>query len=99
MRFSVAINSRWIRLEHNTHFTKSEQSSETRDHGSQFEMVLTAEHESMGRSHIQIQLLPPYIHLKLTNSAPCSLNPPLIPKPNPNLHPLDRDPTPPRGSQ
>jgi len=34
--------------------------------------------KSTGRSQIQIQLLPPYIHLNLPNSAPWSLNPPLI---------------------
>jgi len=46
-----------------------------------FEMVLTAEHEIHGGGvgSIQIQLLPPYIHLNLTNSAPWSLNPPLNP--------------------
>jgi len=67
-------------------------------------MVLTAEHEIHGEesddsddsSRIQIQLLPPYIATPKPNQLR-----PLIPKPNPNpthLHPLDRDPTPPRGS-
>jgi len=34
--------------------------------------------KSTGRSRIQVQLLPPYIHLNLHNSAPWSLNPTLI---------------------
>jgi len=63
------------------------------------EIFLTAEHEIHGEESDPD--LTPYIHLNLANSAPWSLNPPLIPKPNPNpthLHPLDRDPTPPHGS-
>ncbi len=42
---------------------------------------------SRGQGWIQIQLLPPYIHLNLPVSTPWSLNPPISTLKPTNLHP------------